>query len=96
MLDHRRLLLPLLLLTLAGCVSTQAVYTPDGRQGHTIDCSAYRHSWADCLAKASDLCGARGYDVLLRTGEPGAAAFAGTQVAGASPTMGRTMLIACK
>ena len=87
-----RLLLPLLLLTLAGCVSTREVYTPDGRQGHTIDCSAYRHSWADCFAKASDLCGARGYDILARTGEPGAQAFG----AGASTTMGRTMLIACK
>lgn len=91
-MHHHCLLLPLLLLTLAGCVSTKAVYTPDGRQGHTIDCSAYRHSWADCLAKASDLCGARGYDVLMRAGEPGATAFG----AGAATTQGRTMLIACK
>ena len=92
MSHRRRLLLVPLLLWLAGCVSTKEVYTPDGRQGHTIDCSAYRHSWADCLAKASDLCGPRGYDVLLRTGEPGAAAFG----AGANTTMGRSMLIACK
>ena len=86
----------LLLLVLAGCVSTKEVYTPDGRQGHTIDCSAYRHSWSDCLAKASDLCGARGYDILERSGEPGAAAFASGGTLGANTTMGRRMLIACK
>lgn len=89
---HRLCLLLPLLLALAGCTPTREVYTPDGRQGYTIDCSAYVQSWSSCFAKASDLCGARGYDILSRTGEPGAAAFG----AGANTTMGRSMLIACK
>ena len=91
-----RLLLPLLLLLLAGCTSAKQVYTPDGRQGYTIDCSAYRLTWSACFERASDLCGARGYDILTSVGEPGAQIAGSPQFVGGSTTMNRSMVIACK
>lgn len=84
-------------LVLTGCGATvREVYTPDGRRGSTIDCSAYRHSWSTCYEKASDLCGARGYDIFTSTGAQGFQVAGSPQFVGGGTTTTRTMVIACK
>lgn len=81
---------------LAGCATQKAVYLPDGRQGHSINCSGSALSWDLCYQKAGELCQAKGYDILAKEGEQGST-ITDTQygVIGTS-TMTRTLLIACK
>jgi hypothetical protein len=81
---------------LVGCATQKTVYLPDGKQGHSINCSGAALSWDLCYQKAGELCGARGYDILAKDGEQGAT-ISGTQygVFGTS-VMNRTLLIACK
>ncbi|XEQ06583.1 hypothetical protein LPA67_11250 [Salmonella enterica subsp. enterica] len=52
---------------LAGCATATKTYAPDGREAYTIECSGVGGSWAMCQAKAGDLCGSKGYD-LISTG----------------------------
>ena len=55
-------------LVMVGCAATSTeVYTADGERGHSIDCSdseLARRSWSLCYERASELCGAGGYDIL--------------------------------
>lgn len=77
---------------LAGCATAKETYTPDGRQGYSIQCSGLVLSWANCYEKAGAICVARGYDIISRSDERGA--IATTTYAGTTVT--RTMLVACK
>lgn len=54
---------------LSGCVTSRSVYTASGQQGYEVTCNGKINSWNDCLAKAGDLCKARGYTVLEKNGE---------------------------
>jgi len=55
-------LICLALAFLAGCAAKATpVIGPDGTQHYSIDCSSEFLSWSDCLAKASQVCGAQGY-----------------------------------
>jgi hypothetical protein len=91
-----RLLLLVLALALTGCTKTRDVYTPDGRAGHTIECSGAWLSWATCFQRASEICGARGYDVFTSAGEQGFAVAGSPQFVGGGTTTTRAMVIACK
>lgn len=81
---------------IAGCATAKTTYLPDGRSGHSINCSGTALSWAACETKAGDTCKARGYDVISATqdGQPFLWGSSGQVTAGA--TIHRTMLIACK
>lgn len=81
---------------LSGCATQKTVYLPDGRSGHSINCSGSALSWDLCYQKAGELCQANGYDILAKEGEQGST-ISGTQygVFGGT-TMNRTLLIACK
>jgi hypothetical protein len=81
---------------LAGCATQKTVYLPDGRPGHSINCSGSALSWDLCYQKAGELCKANGYDILAKEGEQGST-ISGTQygVFGGT-TMNRTLLIACR
>lgn len=81
---------------LTGCATQKTVYLPDGRPGHSINCSGSALSWDLCYQKAGELCQAKGYDILAKEGEQGSS-ITGTQygVFGGT-TMNRTLLIACK
>jgi hypothetical protein len=70
-------------LFLVGCVSSQETFTADGSKGHVISCTPTwtgglvgavansATSWGTCFQRAGDICGARGYTVLVRSDEPG-------------------------
>src|SRR5262245_24680966 len=59
-------------LLLAGCVSAQETYTPDGKKGHVINCTPgwaggivgrvarANTSWATCYQKAGEICAPQG------------------------------------
>src|SRR5262245_5657726 len=97
-----------LLLVLAGCASSQQMYTPDGQQGHTVSCSPVwsggiiggiadgATSWAQCYQKAGEICGERGYTILQQLGEGGARADVGRYGGSARTTNNRMMVIQCK
>lgn len=63
-----------LVVLLAGCTTAKPVFLADGTQGHNISCGGAVQSFGDCLAKAGELCGVKGYDVVNREG--GAVPFA--------------------
>ena len=83
-----------------GCATVHETYAPDGRKAYALNCSGLARGWDKCFATAGELCGAKGYDVIDRNGEPvsatsfvannsGASGFAGS-------TFERSMTIACK
>lgn len=84
------------ILLLSACATSKATHLPDGRIGHSINCSGAALSWNLCYEKAGEICGSRGYDVVAQNGEQGTAA-SGTQ-AGVfvTPMVNRTMLVKCK
>ena len=63
--------IPLLaLLFLTGCFATaDQMYLPDGSSGYRISCSGYMGEASDCIQKASDLCGANGYQTYDQNGK---------------------------
>jgi hypothetical protein len=84
-------------ISLAGCVTANPTYVPDGRQGYAIDCGGEFASWGGCYEKAGAICGSRGYDVFNKSGDQGTS-FNSTASGGitGSTTISRSMLIACK
>jgi hypothetical protein len=83
---------------LAGCATADEMYMPDGRVGYNISCDAGMDA---CLQKASDLCGARGYDIYDAGSESNPYSYvvpngAGGYVANSGTTVQRSMLIACR
>lgn len=83
---------------LAGCATATKTYAPDGREAYTIECSGVGGSWAICQAKAGDLCGTKGYDLISTGSDHGAIANvdANSGTAFATNTISRSMYIACK
>lgn len=86
----------LFVVLLAGCVTSKPIYTQDGRQGHAIECGGTVRTWGQCLQKAGELCGPRGFDVLDQSGHN--SHFTNT-IGGNNqviPTAARSMIVACK
>jgi len=81
---------------LSGCATSSKTYTPDGREGFSIDCSGNALSWGKCYEKAGDLCGARGYDLLEKSGDQGSRVTANQYGLYGGSVMSRSMVIACK
>ena len=54
---------------LQGCVSSREVFLADGTRGHNINCSGSGMNYSNCLEKAGEICGARGYHLLNQQGE---------------------------
>jgi hypothetical protein len=93
---------------LAGCVSSQPMYTASGAQGHAVTCTPAWNgglvgaianastSWAQCYQKAGEICGARGYDVIQQVGEGGVYGQGGHGGGFVSTTNNRMMVIKCK
>lgn len=81
---------------LAACATSKSTFLPDGRKGHSINCSGAALGWDLCYQKAGELCGSNGYDILAKEGEQGST-ITGTQygVFG-TPMVNRTLLISCK
>jgi hypothetical protein len=81
---------------LCGCATASKTYTPDGKEGYSITCSGSALNWGMCYEKAGDICGAKGYEVLAKSGDQGAM-FSGNQFGlyGGS-VINRNMIIKCK
>ena len=78
--------LPVLLLVavvLAGCATSREIYTADGRRVYSIECRAVFYQSFDCIEKAQELCGEKGYTILEKSGEP-------------STSFARNMIIQCR
>jgi hypothetical protein len=86
----------LVAMLLAGCVQTKPIHLPDGRQGHSINCSGQDFSWNHCYEKAGEICQSRGYDIVNRESDQ-ISSVAATQYGALGGTKtSRTLLIACK
>ncbi|MBO0765697.1 MAG: hypothetical protein J2P50_14070 [Hyphomicrobiaceae bacterium] len=91
---------------LAGCVSSTPIHTADGGQGHAISCSGaglygtYVASWNQCLERAGEICGARGYDILTKSEETGVLGGSSYNQYGGgasvSTSKNRSMVVRCK
>lgn len=53
---------------LQGCVTTSDVFLADGSKGYNISCRGAALNFSDCLAKAGEICGEKGYSVVNREG----------------------------
>jgi len=86
----------LIVVTLSGCATSSKLYTSDGKEGYNIVCSGSALNWGMCYEKAGDLCGAKGYEVLEKTGDQGTM-MSGNQFGlyGGS-VMNRNIIIKCK
>ena len=89
-------LLFLCIVFLCGCATSQQIYTPDGQEGHSIDCSGEFLSWSECYEKAGDICGRKGYDILDKIGEQSSTVAGGQHGFYGSSSMNRVMIIKCK
>ncbi len=81
---------------LTGCATADKTYTPDGRVGYTVECNGMVLSWGSCYEKAGDICGARGYDVISKTGNSAATLSSNQYGTYGGSAIYRSMLIACK
>lgn len=81
---------------LAGCATSSSTYGPDGRAAHSINCSGAALNWGMCMAKAGDLCGAKGYDVIDRVGEGYSVIGAGGGGLFGASGYNRSMVVTCK
>lgn len=87
-------------LLVGGCATSSQIYLPDGRQGFNINCPGAANNWGNCFAKAGEICGARGYDIINRDGSvvPMASGYANPYGGGfvAGGMVSRTLMVACK
>lgn len=83
-------------LALTGCTTEKAVYLPDGRQGHALECSGTAQTWNDCYAKAGEVCKAAGYEVLSKTSDQQSILTASQYSVVGGTVQKRAMVIACK
>lgn len=81
---------------LSGCATVHETYAPDGRKAYALNCSGMARGWDKCLAAAGEKCGAAGYDMFDRNGEPMAAVGGGSNVFAGGMTAERSMMVACK
>lgn len=99
----RSVLLLAIIVTLAivliGCARSKPVTGPDGQEAHHIICTGGFSSFTDCLTKAGEICGPRGYQVLSQEQDysPYGGMFASGNVFSASygTKSKREMLIKC-
>ncbi|WP_297324307.1 hypothetical protein [Nitrosomonas sp.] len=56
-------------ITLQGCATSREVFLADGTKGHNVNCSGSGLNYSNCLEKAGEICGARGYHILNQQGD---------------------------
>lgn len=60
------------IIILSACASSTPTFAPDGREAFSLNCSGTLRDWGMCHEKAGEICGSKGYDVLVQNGEQGA------------------------
>jgi uncharacterized protein YceK len=83
-------------MTLSGCATASKTYTSDGKEGYNITCSGSALNWGMCYEKAGTLCGAKGYEVLEKSGDQGALLSGNQYGLYAGSVINRSMIIKCK
>jgi hypothetical protein len=87
-------------IVVAGCStnSSDLVHLPDGQSGFAINCSGAGSgsNWGECYQKAGDACGARGYDIVSKDNDDGAAAGGGVSNLATANVKSRSMVVRCK
>ena len=81
---------------LSACASSKVVYTAEGKQGYSIDCSGSALSWGKCYEKAGEMCGKKGYEVLQKSSDKGATVSGNQFGLYGSSIITRSMIIQCK
>jgi len=61
-----------------------------------FNCSGEFSTWGDCYEKVSELCGARGYDILEKMGDKESVIFSGKEDLFGSSTHTRNLIVECK
>ncbi len=84
------------LFLLSSCATASKTYTADGRVGYSISCSGEVLDWGACYKKAGEICGARGYDVLSKSGDRGFTISANQFGAYGGSVITRNIVVACK
>jgi hypothetical protein len=74
--------LAVLLVVLSGCATSKEISTAEGKPAYSIQCRALFLYSFDCMEKAQQLCGVRGFNVL-KGSEP-------------STTFAKNMMIECR
>ena len=74
------------------CATSSEVKTSSGKVEQSIYCSGSAYSWETCYEKASEICGAKEYDVLQKYEDQGA--FAAYESSRVLPD--RRLIIQCK
>jgi hypothetical protein len=78
------------------CATSRETYTADGRPGYSINCSGTALNWGNCLEKAGDLCGERGYQVLEKSSDQGSVVTGSQLGLYGGSVMYRSMIVQCK
>ncbi|WP_116378612.1 hypothetical protein [Cupriavidus taiwanensis] len=81
---------------LSACATSSQTFGPDGKAAHAINCSGSALTWSSCLAKAGDLCGTSGYNILDRVGEGYSVVGAGGGGLFGGSSYNRSMVVSCK
>lgn len=82
----------LFVLIINACASSGELVTADGQVQHKIYCSGFMYSWDNCYEKASEICGAKAYDIVQKYEDEGA--FVAYENAQELPD--RRLIIQCK
>jgi hypothetical protein len=93
---HKVVVVFLIILFIEGCATASKTYLPSGEEGYSVTCSGTALTWGNCYQKAGELCGSRGYDVISRSDDQGAAVVANQYGLYGGSTIQRNMLIKCK
>ena len=90
------ILLMIIAIFAGGCATSKKTFTSDGREGYSINCSGSALNWGMCYEKAGELCGAKGYEVLEKSGDRGAMVTAGQYGLFGGSVINRSMIVRCK
>jgi hypothetical protein len=65
----RTLLFLIIIAMIQGCVTSKEIFLADGTKGHNINCGGSGMNYSNCLEKAGEICGIRGYHILNQQGD---------------------------
>ena len=90
-----KLIVTLVLLTLAGCATSAKTHSVRGVSGIEVDCSGLGSGWEKCQKRAAKECKGAGYKVVTRSDD---AKDEDEYLFGFNPAglVTRTMLVICK
>jgi hypothetical protein len=89
-------ILSLLIIFMTACATSRETFTPDGRIGHSINCSGSVLHWGKCFEKAGEICGEKGYEVIARSGDQGSMIAANQFGLYGESVTTRSLVVQCK